>query len=392
MNATINPRDHLRALDKSLLSTLLDEASPPCISIYMPTHRAGQQTRENSIRFKSTLQRAHEELARTDKEAAERLVGGVMKITDDNDFWRHQLQALGIFIDRARTLFVRLPRPMKREIVAVADSFHVKPLIRAMQTLDRYQLLAVTQKSVTLYEGDRDNLDVVPLHPDVPRTLVEAIGGEVAGQLNVSHYGGLAHSGMFHGHHDNKDDRDMDLERYFRVIDKAVYDYHGRNGDLPLFLAADVDYHDRFRKASHHPRLQEEGVRINPGAVEVTPERLREEMNGILLPQMHARTRELIEQYGNAKARGQGSDDLAAIAQAAATGRVAVLLIDADRHVGGRVDPGDGKLKLMPESDPEVDDVLDDLAEMTLRQGGRALVLPGDVHPADSGAAAIFRY
>src|SRR5687768_2126023 len=263
MNAQlINPRDHLRQLDQGLLDTLLNEAHPPCISIYMPAHRLGQQTRENALRFRSMLQQAHDELASRDAAAAERMTAPLMSVAEDDEFWQHQLAALAVFQDSDKTIFVRLPRPLKGDVVAVADSFHIKPLIRAMQGVDRYQLLAVTQKSVDLYEGDLDRLDAVPLHPSVPRTLIDAIGGEVWGSLNVNHYGGLAHSGMFHGHHDNRDDRDMDLERYFRVLDKAIYDYHCRGGDLPMYLAADVDYHDRFQKVSHHPRLQKEGVKI----------------------------------------------------------------------------------------------------------------------------------
>ncbi len=390
---TIDPRSSLRQLDQSLIDTLLAEQTPPCISIHMPTARLGPDTRQNSIRFRSLLHQARDELAAGDKKLADRLTGPAMALAEDNAFWQHQLNALAIFLSQDQQLLVRLQRPIAREIVAVADSFHIKPLIRAMQGLDRFQLLAVTQKSVSLYEGDRDYLDLVPLHPGVPRDITEALGEEIrGGNLNVSHYGGLAHKGMFHGHHDNRDDRDQDLERYFRVLDKAIYDHHGRHTDLPLFLAADVDYHDRFRKVSHHPRLQKQGLRINPDASEVDLERLHAEMMQLLQPRMQEQTRELIEQFGTAKSRGLASGELATVAQAAAMGRISVLLSHTEVRIGGRVDGKSGALTLAPESDPKVDDVLDDLAEMTLRAGGRVLVLPPDVHPAPGGVAAVFRY
>jgi hypothetical protein len=358
----------------------------------MSTHRRGPQTRENAIRYKGLLQRAHAELARQDGRLAEQLVGPVMPVADDNDFWQHQLDALAILFDHRDRHFIRLPRPVAGEIVAVADSFHVKPLIRALAAPDRYQLLAITQKSVALYEGDRHHLDPVPLHPNIPRTLVDALGEEVTGSLNVNSYGGLGHPGMFHGHHDNRDDRDNDLERYFRIIDKTIYEHHGANADLPLYLAADVDYHDRFRKVSHHPRLQEHGIRLNPAAVEVDLERLRDEMNAIIIPAMHERTREVFEQFGNARAAGKGSDALEDVAAATAQGRVRTLVINADRRVGGHVDPVSGALTRADESDPSVDDVLDDLAELALQRGAAVLVVPGDIHPTQTGLAAIYRY
>ena len=395
MAKILTPADLLTPLDQSLLNTLLNDATAPCVSVYLPTMRKGADTRENSIRYKRMLQQAHHELARKDAAAADRLLGGLEAIAEDEDFWQHQMDALAVFADGSgRQMLVKIPRPVAGDgIAAVADSFHVKPILRVLQQPGRYQLLAVSQKHVTLYEGDRDRLDVVPLNPDVPKSIVEALGGQLDdANASVNRGGSVAHSGMIGGGHDNRDERDAELERFFRVVDKAVYDYHGRRGDLPLYLAADVDYHARFQKASHHPRLQKEGVRINPDAVEVNTERLRKEMEAIITPAADAQTAEMVEQYGNAKAQQLGSDDLKKVGEAAAMGRVRLLFIDADQRVGGRVDPTTGGVKLMKETNPDVDDVLDDLAELVLRNGGDVRVLPGDLHPSDTGAAAIFRY
>lgn len=42
--------------------------------------------------------------------------------------------------------------------------------------------------------------------------------------------------------------------------------------------------------------------------------------------------------------------------------------------------------------DPEVGDLLDDLAEAVLRTGGDVVVVPKDQMPSESGLAAILRY
>jgi hypothetical protein len=77
---------------------------------------------------------------------------------------------------------------------------------------------------------------------------------------------------------------------------------------------------------------------------------------------------------------------------AAAAGRVQTLILDAGKHVGGRVDPVTGELTLGDESDPDLDDVLDDLAELTLQKGGQVRVVESERHSSKSGVAAIFRY
>ena len=386
MSTTISPRTHLRQLDSDLLNELVAATGEsPCISLYMPMHRKGADTRENHIRFKSAMKRAVDELGN------DNLLGPLMSLEHDNDFWQHQLDGLAIFASSGRTYVVRLPRPVK-EKVAVADSFHVKPLIRILQAAGRYHLLTITQKSVHLFEGDMEGLHEVALDEGVPKSITEALGDQVEGEINVHSYGGLAAPGMFHGHSDKKDERDAELERYFRVVDKAIYDHHMRGSDLPLYLAADVDYHDRFHKASHHPRLQDKGVRVNPDAQEVDAKRLLEEMQELTRPAYDQEIDTLIEHFGNAKAKAEGSDDLDKVAEAAVAGKIFSILLDGDRSVGGTVDPATGKVKLSKESKPDVDDVLDDIAELALRTGAKVRVIPGDKHPTDSGVAAVFRY
>ncbi len=390
--ALTSPTSSLRQLDDSQLKELMAASGGTCISIYMPTHRRGSETRENSIRFKALLKKARESIDGQDVEAdVAHRVAVLEKLADDNTFWQHQLDGLAVFSSGETTRLFRIGRPL-RERVAVADSFHVKPLIRILQRAGQYHLLAVTQKSVRLYEGGLDGLDEVALDDDVPTTIVEALGAEVGGDLNVNSYGGLSHSGMFHGHHDNKDDRDKDLERYLRAVDRAVYDFHCRGGDLPLYFAGDVDYHDVFFKVSHHPRLTKKGIRINPDAVEVDNARLRSEMEDVMMSDYEAQVHELVEQFGNANARAQGSDDVNKVAKAAREGRVLSLLVNGDMSIGGRIDPNTGSVKRADEQGPDVDDVLDDLCELVMKTGGNVRVIMGDKHPTETGVAAVFRY
>jgi hypothetical protein len=389
---TLRPQDHLRPLDESLLADLLQSgvADGTFVSIYLPTHRAGSDTRENPIRFKSLLKSVRSEVADGGADL-EAILGRLEKLEAEHDFWQHQTDGLAVFADKDRLDLVRLPRSVA-EKASVADSFHVKPLTRLLQSAGRYQLLAVTQKSVRLFEGDLDGIAEVPLHADVPTGVIDALGGQVSGDLNVNSYGGLSYSGMFHGHHDNKDDRDKDLERFLRAVDRAIYEYHGRGGALPLYFAGDVDYHDRFFKASHHPRVVKQGVRINPDAPEVDHDRLREEMAGIIRPAFDKEVADALEQFGTAKAQQQGSDDLEKVAKAAVGGRIATLVVDADQSIGGRINRETGEIRRLKESGPDVDDLLDDLAELTLRTGGRVLSIPGERHPSSDGVAAIYRF
>ena len=48
-------------------------------------------------------------------------------------------------------------------VAIVADSFHTKPLMRIVQSADRYQILALSRDSARLFEGNRDRVDEIDL-------------------------------------------------------------------------------------------------------------------------------------------------------------------------------------------------------------------------------------
>jgi Bacterial archaeo-eukaryotic release factor family 6 len=74
------------------------------------------------------------------------------------------------------TDLVRLQRSAP-ELAVVAESFHVKPLIRILQSADRYHVLGLNRQQFKLFEGNRDALDEVELDPAVPRTATEVLRG-----------------------------------------------------------------------------------------------------------------------------------------------------------------------------------------------------------------------
>ena len=78
--------------------------------------------------------------------------------------------------------------------------------------------------------------------------------------------------------------------------------------------------------------------------------------------------------------------------EAGVAGRVATLLIEADRHVGGRIDPASGRIEYGEITHPEIDDLLDDLGELVLNKGGQTIIVPAERMPGKTGIAAIYRF
>jgi hypothetical protein len=100
----------------------------------------------------------------------------------------------------------------------------------------------------------------------------------------------------------------------------------------------------------------------------------------------------MADEFAAAKSKGLGSDDLVQVAQAAAAGRVATLLIESNRQIAGRLDSTTGRIDVADLSNPQVDDLLDDLGDLVGKMGGRFLVIPTEQMPGQTGLAATYRH
>lgn len=380
----------MQHLTNDLIKQLVGRRQAPCISLYQPTHRRATDNAQDVIRFRNLLSNAEKTLR---KSYSNRKIAALLEklrgYERDSTFWTHQLDGLAMFAAQDCFHVVKLPRPVD-ETVVVADSFHVKPLLRISQSADRYQVLCLSRDQVSLFEGDQHALDRVELD-DVPTSLTDALGDErTDSHLTVASYGGAQGPGMHHGHGSKKDEDDVDLERFFRLIDRAIHKQHSAPSELPLVLAALPRHQAIFRRITQNPLLLETGIDLHPESLDA--HRLVEKSWEIFEPQYHARLEAAVERFRLANSRSVGSDDLANIAQAAMQGRVHTLLIEAERHITGHIDPETCTLTFAAADDSMMDDVLDDIAERTLATGGTVLVVSKDHMPTTTGAAATYRF
>jgi len=380
----------MRQMTVDQLPRLLADHEPPCVSLYQPTHRRHPENQQDRIRYGNILKEMEKSLqAKYRSREVSSLLENFKALAYDELFWDHRTDGLAILASADCFELFELQRPVA-QLVVVANSFHVKPLLRAVEAADRFQVLCLNRQEVRLYEGNRDALDPVDLK-DVPATITEALGEELTEpHLTVASYGSGAGQAMVHGHGSTADEVDGDRDRFFRVGDRAILKHHSRPSGLPLVLGALAEYHTAFRRVSKNPFLVADGIRKNPDSLSV--DELRREAWRVLEPTYAQRLEGLIERFQAACARQSGSDDLCDVARAAVAGRIATLLVEDERRIPGHVDPATGAIRLGDLAHPEVDDVLDDLAEMVLRMKGEVTVVPADKMPSESGLAAIYRY
>ncbi len=371
----------------------LDDALPPCLSLYQPTHRHFPDNKQDPIRFRNLVKELEVSLSQKHPGSEVRTVLEKFEaLAEDQAFWKHTLDGLAV-LGSAEKFEVFLLQRSVPELAIVANSFHTKPIRRFLQSTGRYQVLGLSLDRIQLFEGNRDVLDEIETMPDVPRTLVDALGDELTDpHLTVASYGGTGQglSAMHHAHGSKTDEVDKDAERFFRAVDRGILEFHSRPSKLPLILAALPQHHHRFREVSHNPFLAEEAINFN--AAVLSPDDLRKSAWRAAESHYATHMKKLASEFSQAQANGLGSSELTEVAEAAATGRVASLLIEADRQISGRLDPNTGKVEIDELADPEVNDLLDDLGSLVLKMGGEVVVMMAEFMPTKTGLAATYRY
>lgn len=383
----------MSSLTNEVLADILSFKEMPCLSLYQPTHRRHPENQQDPIHFRNLVKELEASLHRKYPTAEAQLsLEPFEALAHDAEFWDHALDGLAVLGGPGIFRVLRIPQSVA-ELVVVADSFHTKPLRYFLQTVDRYQVLGLSLNKIRLYEGNQHALDEIDLVPGVPRTIEDALGAELTEpHLTVSSYGGVGgtSSRMHHGHGGKADEAGLDASRFFRAIDRAVLEHYSKPSGLPLVLAALPEHHHLFHQVSQNPLLVEKGVSFYPDSL--TADELHSLAWHAVEPRYQARLASLRERFSHARSKNAGSDDLAQIGEAATSGRVETLLIDADRQIAGRLHGATGQVEPAILSDPRIDDILDDLGELVGKKGGTVLVIPAAGMPSRTGLAAIYRY
>lgn len=385
----------LSAVTREEIQNLLQTPGRPCVSIYMPTIRAGAETQQNPIRLKNLLRRVQERLEETgmkDTDAAE-LMAPVRELLDDQAFWQQQADGLAIFRSPEVLKTFRLPTTLDENAV-VETRFHLKPLFSLVNGDGRFYVLALSQQKIRLIAASRHGAEEVELGPDVPTSLEEALGDLSRGhtQLQQRPSGtGVSRAPIFHGHGTREDNIKAELVQYFNLADKALQKYMDR--DAPVVLAGVEYLLPRYKYTTEHPKVLEEGLTGN--AELLSAEELRNAAWEIVEPYFQEDRRKATERYGDLSGSGRASSSYQDILPAAHDGRIDTLFVSRGVRLWGSYDVQKREAHLEEDQDIQrnhSEDLLDLAAVQTFLNGGTVYAVPQQEVPDGQAMAAIFRY
>jgi hypothetical protein len=383
----------MHQFSKNDLKQLMSPEDGMHVSIYMPTYRAGAETRQNPIRFKNLLRQAEELLLAKplSSEAVQALLEPLQPFIDDDEFWQHQSDGLAV-LRRADTLRLFHLPTIVEELVVVSHQFHLKPLLPYMTENTHFYVLDLSQNAVRMVRCTRLHASEVAL-PQVPKNLAEALQyHDPEQQLQVhtgSPRGDGRQSAVYHGQGGAKESEKDDILAYLRQIDQGLHDIL-RDEQAPLVLAG-VDYlHPIYRQANTYRHLLDQGITGNCEHLSV--DELRTMAWRLVEPifrQAQAEARATYKRYAETE---QASDDLATILSAAHFGRVDTLFVTVGVQQWGTFDPKTQQLQLSEANRGDTSDLLNLAVIQTFLKGGTVYAVEAEHMPTKQPLAAVFRY
>lgn len=376
------------------LRRLLAHETPPCVSIYLPTSRAGRAVQEAPIRCKNLLKRALDDLVRLDlrRPEAAKLLAPIDERLTDLDFWNHQSKGLAMFVAPGTFASYRLPVEWDEQVV-VGPRFHVHPLLEVFKAGGRFLLLAVSQNRVRLYEGSRYTIGEVE-HGQLPRSLAEALDIDEYESAVQYHsipptgIGGPGAQAIFHGHGGAGEDvhKKTELLQFFQRLGDALGEM--LNGQATPLVFAGVEYlFPIFRQGSRYRYLVETPLPGNPDLAR--PDHLHAAAWKVVEPIFRRDEQQAIQRYQRAAGKDGCRDDIEDVIEDARLKRVETLLVARGRHCWGRVDRATGAIERHEAPTAGGEDLVDVAVAEVLASGGRVFVIEPEQMPTDASVGAV---
>jgi Bacterial archaeo-eukaryotic release factor family 3 len=368
----------------------------PAVSIYLPTHQAGREVRQDEIRLRNLLAEAAKRLGKHHRapEVA-KLLQPAQRLVGDEAFWRHQDRGLAVFLAPGFDRIHKLPVEVSEEL-AIGRHFRIRPLLAVVDPADWYWVLTLTAGRARLYQGSRWSFAEMR-GLDLPQGIDEIYDETV---YEEAHYAaptgrpsrgpaGLAKAQSFGPAPDEL--HKAQLIEFMRRVAAAVEPVIRRQ-PAPVILAATPEIDGNFRDLALWKDLLPDGIPENPDAM-AAEELHRRAWDRVLPRQDKLRADALGRLHsliGNRdpKAATRAED----IVKAAHYGRVDRLFLSDGAVLWGRFDEAQDRVVAHGSPADGDDDLFDYAALMTLRQGGPVTLVERAQLPPGAPAAAILRY
>lgn len=338
------------------LKAITEASSAPMISIYLSRENGVQDMKALTEKWKESLNKAEFFLL---KDYTRSFVDTFMEpLWHDNSLkmLEHLDKGLIVFYSAAEKGYLKVQSSIN-DLTVVADSFHIKPLLRIKNTERGFFLVSMSAKAIHVMVETNGHLYRMENYKNEPTEIDSNKGSRTPPREFIAQ-------------------TSIELNKMF-----ATY-------KLPIILAGVKDHLGHMRKLLDHSLLLEDAI---VGNVEkLKTEELREKCFELLGPYYFRKEIESIQELNFAVKSNNAITYIEDIALSAVYGKIKKLFVVENKQLWGSINKYNGEIFISPrQSNSHDDDILDDICQIVLGKGGEVVVLKDATHVNDYVAAAI---
>jgi hypothetical protein len=392
----VEPEEMPGILYKSLFEQLANYSSDCCITVYIPTHRAGMEVNEqqDKLSYKNALQQVQQQLLQKglSQPAVEEILEPGYKLLREGDaIWRDMSNGLALFMSKDLFRYARLTGTPK-EMVHINNSFYLRPLVPALADIhnEYFYLLNVSKRKASFYRADGYYMEEIVIE-ELPNGMDDVVHFEEKEDNSLFRMAeGGTGSANFHGIGSGRPDEKQNLALYMKEIDRTLWQKVLAREHAPLLLAG-IDYLlPIYRSVSAYQYIW--------------PETLTGNFEHHSMPMLYAAAREKMQpffnkphedalaNYCNKLATPLTSSMPETVIPACYYGKVSDLFVDETIHLWGHFDAQNNQLQLHATKQDGDDCMVDKAIVQTILHGGQVHILPKEQMPKGSDIAALMRY
>lgn len=377
------------------IAELHDLNQENCVSIFIPTHRAGEKVlqEEDPLSLKNQLKDVKEKLAKKglNDDGINNITQPVQDLIDNSSFWREQSDGLAIFA--ADGFFESHTLPVHFEAFNyISNSFYLKPLMPMFVGDGSFYLITLDRDNVKLYECMRHSFTEIDIEDLIPETKQDRVGFDYE-EKNLQFRSGATGSGqtMYHGQEAATGKRKNEIKKYFRAINDGLATIF-REETMPLLIAAQSPLFDIYKEVNTYNHLVEESLTIDFSDTDMFE--IHELAWERMEPVFDQERKDHIARFLDEQGKGTTSIGMGKILPAAINGQIEALFCKNQEDIIGEYKEENGIITVTEgEDDGKNISLMNMAAIKTFLKGGAVYLLEKEEMPnPNSRVNALHRY
>lgn len=371
--------------DKTI-QNLINQKGSQFITITLPTHKKGEETKQDPIRFKNLLNHVESTLKEKGWKDAElaKLLEQPRSLLEKPMFWSHSEKGLAVYISDDLFEVYKLPYKVD-ESVYINDHFLITPILPMTSMDGSYCVLAVSRQNARLLRCNRENLeDITP--KDAPQSVDDYLEIDPEKQLQF-HTGAAGQSAVFFGHNSSEEDKMVVVEQYFRELEKELTPVL-RKFKEPLVVVGLAENTTLYKKINDYEYLIE-SVEYNPDPL--SEKDLQEKGWKVIKDHFLKEMYQSLESFSE-KQSDRVSNNLGEIAEATVMGKSRAIFISRGEKKWGIYDSENNTVHYSNQPNGHDIELLNWLSITAHKTGSKVYILPKEEMPMRSTVAAEYRF